>query len=118
MTVLHVLHAYGCPQQATQVCLACGTQVCACHGLARGQCPVCYRGFLSQYYRPVKCGYKGCDKLAVAASPRVKRACLEHAVARGGFRQPTPERVSEYRQEGRHAPYTQTLFYNHPELRP
>lgn len=83
-----MMHAFGCKQERWQVCLACGAQVCACHGMARGQCPVCFRGFLSNYYKAQPCGYKGCTSHAVAAVPRVKRACLEHAVKRGGYKPP------------------------------
>jgi hypothetical protein len=78
--------------------MACATLVCACHGLAPGTCPVCYRGFLSQYYGKKTCGYEGCGCLAVAESPRVKRPCFDHAVKRGGVKMPAVARVIEYAQ--------------------
>lgn len=104
-----VFHSFGCKQQSTQVCLACGTEVCACHGLARGQCPVCYVGFLSNYYKPKLCGYKGCKGHAVATVPRVGKACLEHAKSRAKFAV-DPRRVEEYAQIGIRTPYTSTLL--------
>ena len=74
-----MIHSYGCKQEAYQVCLACGSKVCACHGLARGQCPVCLTGFLTNYYKiGTKCGYAGCNEPAVMAVPRVKQACAAH----------------------------------------
>ena len=90
---MSTFHSFGCKQDRWQVCLACKAQVCECHGLARGQCPECYRGLLSNYYRlpPRACGYKGCDAPAVAATPRVKFACLEHVIARGGYRPPATQ---------------------------
>jgi len=102
-------HSFSCPRTTTQVCLACGAQVCACHGITRGQCPVCFRGLLSQYYKPQRCRYKGCAAHAVAATPRVGFACLEHATERGGFQQPSAARIAEYHQSGPLAPYTATL---------
>ena len=81
-------HSHGCNQGAWQLCLGCGAKVCACRGSARGQCPECYRGLLTGFYSlsvPLKCGYKGCSKAAVAATPRVGRACYAHAVEKGGY---------------------------------
>jgi len=81
-------HAYNCTQSHWQICLACNAQVCACYGSARGTCPICYRGFLSNYYAPKQCGYKGCTAHAVATTPRVGQACLSHAVERGNYKPP------------------------------
>lgn len=84
-----LIHSYGCPKDSWQLCLGCGAKVCGCHGTARGQCPVCYRGLLTNYYKlGLKCGYKGCIAPAVASSPRVMFACMHHAVARGGYAPP------------------------------
>lgn len=80
-----MMHRFACKENETQFCLACAAIVCACQGTARGQCPVCHRGLLSQYAKPRGCGYKGCKAHAVAESPRVRYACLEHAVKRGGY---------------------------------
>jgi hypothetical protein len=110
-----IMHSFACPRQAAQVCLACGTRVCACHGTARGTCPVCYRGYLSGWYRPVACGYRGCTALAVAESPRVGRACLHHAVTRGGWQTPSPRRVAEYAQAAPLIEYTCRLL-RRPEM--
>lgn len=87
---MSMIHSFGCKQDSWQVCLACKAQVCACRGLARGQCPECYRGLLTNYYSipPRPCGYKGCKAPAVAATPRVKFACMEHAIVRGGYKPP------------------------------
>lgn len=105
-----MIHSWNCLQQATQLCLACNTRICACHGIGNGQCPVCYRGFLTQYYKPMACGYKGCTENAVAKSPRVERACLKHATERGDYTGAEPQRQREYAQHGPYATYTATLL--------
>ena len=82
-------HAHGCPQAAWQLCLGCGAQVCGCRGLARGQCPHCYRGLLTGYYKVgTRCGYTRCDQPAVASSPRVGLACFAHSIIKGGYAPP------------------------------
>jgi hypothetical protein len=84
-----MVHSYGCPQQSWQLCLGCGSKVCGCQGTARGQCPECYRGLLTSYYKiGHQCGYKGCKSHAAVAVPRVKFACLAHAIERGGYKPP------------------------------
>lgn len=84
-----MIHSWNCPKQSWQLCLGCGAKVCGCHGTARGQCPVCYRGLLTNYYSFSRtCGYKGCKAPAVASSPRVGFACMAHAVERGGYKPP------------------------------
>lgn len=81
-----LLHSYMCPKQSWQLCLGCGAKVCGCHGLVRGQCPICYTGLLTNYYKiGHRCGYKGCKKPAAVAVPRVKFACLDHAKERAGY---------------------------------
>jgi hypothetical protein len=101
------MHSFACTQTTSRLCMACGTPVCACEGLARGQCPVCYRGLLAGYSGAGdrKCGYAGCNNLAVASSPRVKYACYHHAVTRGGYKEPTAERVRAYEQRGKQPVY-------------
>lgn len=101
------MHAYGCPKQSWQICLGCGAKVCGCAGTARGQCPECYRGLLSGYYKPIPCGYKGCKSHAVAAAPRVGFACFHHAVDRGGY---NPPAVQSDPAAGQPTPYTQTVL--------
>ncbi len=72
-------HAFGCTKTTWQLCLACHSKVCACHGTARGKCPVCLTGFVTQYYKVgTACGYKGCKEPAVMAWPRVGKACAKH----------------------------------------
>jgi hypothetical protein len=84
-----MFHAFGCQQQSWQLCLGCGSQVCGCAGTARGQCPVCLRGLLTAYYKiGHRCGYKGCGKAAVAATPRMGYACYACAVEKGGYNPP------------------------------
>lgn len=58
-------------------CKACGNTQCWTEGLARGQCGVCYIGLLDAFSSR-KCGYKGCDKEAIAAVPRKRYACKFH----------------------------------------
>jgi hypothetical protein len=41
----------------------------------------------------------------VAASPRVGYACYHHAVTRGGYQEPTAERVRAYEQRGKQPVY-------------
>lgn len=106
-----ILHTFACNNapvpHPVQFCLACGTQICACFGGSNGQCPVCYRGLLSQFAKPRGCGYKGCTAHAVAASPRVGYACLEHAKTRGGYDPYAhPTRITEYHQDGQLAYYS------------
>lgn len=115
-------HSFGCKATVYQVCLACGSKVCACHGTARGQCPVCYVGMLSQFY-PIKgrpCGYKGCARPAVVAVPRVKGACLEHARERAGYdpARKTAGHEPDVIAGAMPAPYTGTLHHYRPELFP
>lgn len=100
-----MLHSFGCKQESARFCLACGTVVCGCQGTARGQCPACYRGLLAGYYLAGdrKCGYAGCNKAAVAASPRVGHACLHHALEKGGYKFPAPDQVRAYEHAGRPA---------------
>lgn len=98
-----MFHSFGCNQTASRLCIACGTPVCACEGIGRGQCPVCYRGLLTGYSGAGnrRCGYKGCNNLAVASSPRVGYACYHHAVTRGGYQEPSADRVRAYEQRGK-----------------
>lgn len=70
---------HACP---TSCCLACGTIQCLHNGLARGQCSLCLVGLLDGYSTH-RCGYAGCKAQAVAAAPRVRYACHEHATAKG-----------------------------------
>ena len=105
-----MLHSYVCTQQSAQLCLACGTRICACYGTARGQCPVCYRGLLSNYYRLIPCGYAGCKNHAVAASPRVGFACLSHAIEKGKFNLPDDRRISEYQTDAPLTAYSAQLI--------
>ena len=58
-------------------CLACGTEQCWTHGLARGHCAVCYHGLLDAF-RGHTCGYAHCGRPAVAAAPRVRYVCQKH----------------------------------------
>lgn len=60
-------------------CAACGTPQCWTNGMSRGQCSVCYIGLLDQRFGSRKCGYKNCGKEAIAAAPRVKYVCVDHA---------------------------------------
>jgi hypothetical protein len=77
-------HSYNCSRESWQLCLGCGAKVCACRGTARGQCPECYTGLLTNYYRiGHTCGYKACIAPAVTAVPRVKYACAQHALKSG-----------------------------------
>jgi hypothetical protein len=59
-------------------CLACDTPQCWTNGMSRGQCSVCYVGLLPRFSRH-KCGYAKCGKDAIAAAPRVKYVCADHA---------------------------------------
>ena len=87
-----MIHAYNCTKTAWQLCLGCGARVCACHGTARGQCPECYTGLLTDYYKlPTKCGYAKCANHAVTAAPRVGYACADHARAKMGYPRQTHE---------------------------
>lgn len=79
---MYFTHSLSCGRDRWQVCMHCGNKVCACAGSARGTCPHCLRGMLSNYYNARPCGYAGCKHYAVAEVPRVKRACCEHAIAR------------------------------------
>lgn len=80
------MHAYSCKQGSWQLCLGCGAKVCGCYGTARGQCPECYVGLLTNFYRiGHKCGYKGCNAHAVAAVPRVGFACAKHAAEKAKY---------------------------------
>ena len=70
------------------VCLACGSSQCWTHGLAHGSCGVCLYGMLPAFSHSghTICGYKGCDKNAVAFAPRVKQVCKDH-LAKAGLAQ-------------------------------
>lgn len=63
-------------------CLLCEAVVCMSYGLGRGQCPVCYHGYLQGWSTPAsrgaKCGYTGCGLEVVATAPRVKLTCSKH----------------------------------------
>jgi hypothetical protein len=63
-------------------CLLCGSRQCHGNGSGDGCCAVCYYGYLPGWSRssePKDCGYKSCDKDAIAKAPRVKRVCADHA---------------------------------------
>lgn len=73
----HDAHGRAC---LTSTCLACGAVVCQGEGLGQGTCPVCYRGWLTNWHHGYdqKCGYKNCNEEAVADQARVGRACKKH----------------------------------------
>ena len=108
-----MMHSYGCPKESWQLCLGCGAKVCGCHGVGRGQCPECYRGLLTNYYRIGRtCAYKGCGKPAVAAVPRVKFACAEHARSKGGY----APKVTDGDGNGRPTYHTQSVLRHFAEV--
>lgn len=77
-------------------CAACGTPQCWTNGMSRGQCGVCYIGLLNKKFGSPKCGYKGCNKDAIAAAPMVKYVCADHArTAKSSMK---PLTVAEYVQ--------------------
>lgn len=66
---------------STMTCLFCGTPQCSSNGLGRGQCAVCYHGFLPGWFgsQPGQaCSYKGCSAPAVGRFPRKGRCCQAH----------------------------------------
>lgn len=60
------------------LCAACGTPQCWTNGMSRGQCGICFIGLLDRFSGH-KCGYAKCGKDAIAAAPRVKYVCADHA---------------------------------------
>lgn len=68
-------------------CPVCGTRTCMGYGLGNGRCPVCYFGLLPGWSGSNKrCGYKGCDKPAIAIDPRNRNrpVCEDHWRRLGG----------------------------------
>lgn len=64
----------------TTVCECCGAEQPMQNGIGRGQCKVCFHGYLrgwSQRGRET-CGYAGCNERAIAAAPRVGQCCAGH----------------------------------------
>lgn len=77
--------AGGCsaPACGRLVCLFCGTPQCSSNGLGRGQCSICFHGFLpgwSGSHPGQSCSYKGCKSPAVGRFPRKGRCCSEHGL--------------------------------------
>lgn len=67
--------------------------------MGRGQCSVCYVGLLSERFSNRKCGYKGCGQDAIAAAPRVKYVCADHArTAKTNNRVVKNQTIAEYVQ--------------------
>lgn len=65
-------------------CLRCNSVVCSSHGLARGQCPICYHGLLTGWSGNDRlCGYKGCGQPGVARGRGRKPVCAYHADHQG-----------------------------------
>lgn len=80
-----MIHAFGCKQESWQLCLGCGARVCSCHGTARGTCPECFVGLLTNYVKSdCRCSFAGCGEWAVADGRRGKRyVCAAHARRQG-----------------------------------
>lgn len=78
-------HSWGCTQGAYQLCLGCGARVCACHGMARGTCPLCFVGLLTNYVKSdAHCSFAGCKGWGIADGRRGKRyVCFAHAEKQG-----------------------------------
>lgn len=62
-------------------CDLCGSPQCFGNGSGDGTCNVCFYGYLPGWsgYSSRTCGYKGCNKHAIAKAPRVKDVCKDHA---------------------------------------
>jgi hypothetical protein len=79
-------------------CAACGTPQCWTNGISRGQCSVCYVGLLSRFGGR-RCGYAKCGKDAIAAAPRVKYVCADHAqIAKANNRVVKDQTIAQYVQ--------------------